>query len=248
MIDGSRRILFLLVALSLTLRVQAAPGANLGGAEPASTPVAPEPEDPSIPTHDPAVPMLTQAYAMLNKGDVDGALQMTDEAVKNNPKSFAALTLRGMIYAQKKQWTSSEADFSAALVIDPTNKVVKFQLAEIPFVQKKYDLARTRFAPLVADHDMGDFAQYEVFLCDLYGGHEAQAKKELDAFDAAETHPSYYFSNAAWDLYHKNPDDARIWLTSASNIYIPGKNRFYASPLKDLGYLPLPPMKTPAGQ
>jgi Tfp pilus assembly protein PilF len=250
MIDGYCRILLLLLVASLSLRAQSSLGGNDAGAEPASTPVAPAPTmepDSNAPPNDPAVPMLKQAYGMLTKGDMDGALQLTDEAVKNNPKSFAALTLRGMIYSQKKQWTSAEGDFAAALAIDPNNLVVKFNLAEIRFVQKQYDVARTRFLPLAKDPVMGDFAQYKVFLCDLLSGNEAQARKELDVFNAAETHPSYYFSNAAWDLYHKNPDDARSWLISAANIYIPSKNQFYASPLKDLGYLPLPPQKEASG-
>jgi hypothetical protein len=52
--------------------------------------------------------------------------------------------------------------------------------------------------------------------------------------------PSYYFSNAAWDLVHKNLDDARGWLLSASRIYPPEKNQYYAQSLRDLGYLPIP--------
>jgi hypothetical protein len=242
MIAGFRRISLFLVVASLSLQAQT-PTAN----EPASTPLAPPPSAPAdnTPT-DPAVPELKKAYTALTSKDVDGALTICDQAVKDNPKSFAALTLRGMIYSQKKQWTSAEADFNSALVLDPTNVVVKFNLGEIKFVQKQYDAARARFQPLTADPVMGDFAAYKVFLCDLFGGHEDQAKKELDVFNQAESHPSYYFGNAAWDLFHKNTDDARGWLTSASNIYVPSKNQFYAASLKDLGYLPLQAAPNPS--
>jgi hypothetical protein len=246
MIEGHFRIPLFLLA-SVALHAQSDPS---GMAEPASTPVAPAPSmnagaATGAPS-DPAVPMLKQAYELLKDKNIDGALQLTDEAVKNSPKSFAALTLRGMIYSQKKQWTSAEADFNSALVLDPTNVVVKFNLGEIKFVQKQYDAARVRFESLATDPVMGDFASYKVFLCDLFGGHEAEAKKELDVFNVAEEHPSYYFGNAAWDLYHKNTDDARGWLTSAGNIYIPSKNQFYAASLKDLGYLPLPAATNPS--
>jgi Tfp pilus assembly protein PilF len=244
MIAGLRLLPFFMLAASLSIRAQSA-----SGAQPASAQLAPSDTSAtdSVPS-DPAVPMLKQAYAMLTKQDFDGALQLTDEAVKNNPRSFAALTLRGMIYSQKKQWISAEADFNTALALDPTNLVVKFNLGELRFVQKDYTAARARFLPLTKDPAMGDFAQYKVFLCDLFGGHEDQAKKELDVFNAAETHPSYYFGNAAWDLYHKNIEDARGWLTSAANIYLPSKNQFYASSLKDLGYLPLPAPTNPSDQ
>jgi hypothetical protein len=41
------------------------------------------------------------------------------------------------------------------------------------------------FVALEKDPDMGDFASYKVFLCDLFGGHEDAASKELDAFNEA---------------------------------------------------------------
>jgi hypothetical protein len=107
-------------------------------------------------------------------------------------------------------------------------------------MQKQYDAARPGFVALESDPDMGDFASYKVFLCDLFGGHEAAAKKELDVFNVAMENPSYYFSNAAWDLVHKNLDDARSWLLSASRIYPLQKNTYYAQSLRDLGYLPIP--------
>ena len=93
---------------------------------------------------------------------------------------------------------------------------------------------------LESDPDMGDLASYKIFLCDLFGGHEDVAKKELDAFNATGSKPSYYYSNAAWSLFHKNTEDARSWLVSALRIYPAQKNEFYQSSLKDLGYLPLP--------
>ena len=242
MIDGLRRIPLFLFAASLGLQAQTpAPAPGAAAAAPSPTMAPPAAADSTAPS-DPATPLLKKAYELIvTKKDYDGALQLVDSAVKNNPKSFAALTLRGMIYSQKKQWTSAESDFNAALALDPTNMVVKFNLGEIRFVQKDYDGARARFVPLEKDPNMGDFAQYKVFLCDLFGNHEDAAKKELDVFNDAESHPSYYFSNAAWDLVHKNTEDARGWLISAQNIYIPAKLEFYAASLRDLGYLPLPP-------
>jgi hypothetical protein len=35
-------------------------------------------------------------------------------------------------------------------------------------------------------------------------------------------------------------EDARSWLISASQIYPPRKNAYYAQSLRDLGYLPIP--------
>jgi hypothetical protein len=234
MIPGLRLFSVFIFAFYLGIGVHGQQPATPATAGASGSPV------PAAPT-DPAVPMLKQAYQMVTEKNLDGALSLTNDAVKSNPKSFAALTLRGMIYTQKKDWINAESDFNAALVLDPSNIVVKFNLADIKFVQKEYDQARPRFLALTSDPAMGDFASYQVFLCDLFGNHTAAATKELAAFNDAATHPSYYFGNAAWDLVNKKTDDARGWLVSASNIYQPTKNQFYAAPLRDLGYLPLPP-------
>ncbi len=180
--------------------------------------------------------------------DPDGALSDLNQALKLSPNSTGALVLRASIYCQKKEWTLAEADFDNAARIAPTNTVLKFNKIEVKFMQKQYDLARSGFLALERDPDvtksdpeMVDFASYKVFLCDLYGGHVDAAKKELGVFNDAMGNPSYYFANAAWDLYYKNIDGARDWLLSASRIYAPRKNAYYSQSLRDLGYLPIPP-------
>jgi tetratricopeptide (TPR) repeat protein len=189
---------------------------------------------------DAAQKMIAGAIQKMNANDVEGALNDLSQAIKLNPNSTGAYVLRASIYCQKKQWAQAEDDFKSAARIAPTNAVLQFNLVEVKFMQKQYDAARPGFVALENDPDMGDFASYKVFLCDLFGGHEAVAKKELDVFNDAMGNPSYYFSNAAWSLVHKNVDDARSWLLSASRIYPPQKNAYYAQSLRDLGYLPIP--------
>jgi tetratricopeptide (TPR) repeat protein len=256
MIAGLRPFfLFTLAAFACAQAQTTATPANAGApapapaSAPAAAPNSIETQEASVANivNDPAVPMLKKAYAMITvpKPDYDGALPLVDEAIKNNPKSFAAYTLRGMIYSQKKQWTSAESDFNSALTYDPGNLVVRFNLAELKFMQKQYSEARTRFELLTKDKTMGEFARYKVYLCNLFGGNEIAAKQTLDSWDE-ETGPSFFWGTAAWDLAHKNPDDARSWIASAIRIFPPTQNNFYAQSLLDLGYLPLPPAPTPS--
>jgi Tfp pilus assembly protein PilF len=195
----------------------------------------------AAPQVDPSSHAMAVAIGKMNANDADGALDKLTESIKLNPKNAAAYVLRASIYCQKKFWIQAGEDFAAAAAIDPKNVVIKFNQVEIKFLQKQYDAARPGFVALEDDPDMGDLAKYKVFLCDLFGGHEAVASKELDDFNKVDEYASYYFSNAAWDLYHKKPEDARGWLISASHIYAPQKNGYYAQSLRDLGYLPLPP-------
>jgi Tfp pilus assembly protein PilF len=190
-----------------------------------------------------AVPglLLEEAFDLLNQHQPDAALDKANAALQASPSNSAAYGLRGSIYAEKKLWNQAEKDYETALKLDAKNVQVKFNLAEIEFMQKKYDDARPGFAALGQDADMGDLATYKIFLCDLFGGHEGVAAKELDAFNQVGSNASYYFGNAAWSLYHQKTEDARGWLMSAAKIYAPNKFRLYASSLLNLGYMPLPP-------
>lgn len=207
------------------------------GSAPAPATTSPSPNTGLTTPTDAAQDLIKSAIEAMNANNVDAALNDLTQAIKMNPSSTGAYVLRASLYCQKKQWQQAEDDFNAAAKIAPGNTVLKFNLVEVHFMQKQYDVARPGFVALENDPDMGDFASYKVFLCDLLGGHEDQAKKELDVFNAAMGNPSYYFSNAAWDLVHHNLDDARSWLTSAMRIYPQRKNAYYAQSLKDLGLL-----------
>jgi Tfp pilus assembly protein PilF len=248
MIMFSRSLAFVFAAVALAPFAQAqstapvispAPGNSLHAGSPTlSSPV------------EAARNKITEAVKCMNQNppDQDGALSDLSQAIQLKPDSAFAYLLRGSLYTQKKNFPAAEADFAAAYKIDPNNVVIKFNLSELKFMQKKYDEARTGFFPLQKDSDMGDFAIYKVFLCDLFGGHEDLAKKELDAINTKGDDASYYFGNAAWDLYHKNTEDARQWLVSASHIYDTKKFSTYGESLNYLGYLPLPQQKDAAAQ
>jgi tetratricopeptide (TPR) repeat protein len=246
-----RSFAFVLAALALApfVRAQTPSGIDAPTTAPAPAPDANRTPGPDLTSPVEAARVkIAEAVKRMNATppDVEGSLADLTQAIQLKPDSAFAYLLRGSLYTQKKMFTEAEADFSAADRINPGNIVIRFNLSELKFMQKQYDEARTGFFPLQKDPDMGDFAIYKVFLCDLFGGHEDVAKSELDAIDKKGDDASYYFSHAAWDLYHKNIEDARGWLVSASHIYEPKKFTSYGESLRYLGYLPLPKPKDDA--
>jgi tetratricopeptide (TPR) repeat protein len=157
-----------------------------------------------------------------------------------NPHDPEAYGARGNIYAAKRDWEAAERDFRSVLTIDPNNTKAQFNLAEMSFMEKKFDMAKAGFAALEKDPELGDLAAYKAFLSDLFGGQMDAASKELDAFNQVGANASYYFANAAWSINHRKPDDARDWLRSATRIYSQEKFKLYATTLFEMGYLPLP--------
>lgn len=198
-----------------------------------STPLAISDADmPSGPT---TIDLFAKAAYFMEQKRYEDALQQVNDAVQADPQNPAAYSLRGDINAAMRRWDWAESDYQTALLLDGTNDKLKFNLAEVEFVQQKYDAARAHFASLEQDSFLGDLAQYHVFLCDLLGGHQATAAKELDVFNEVGSNASYYFANAAWSLYHQKKDDAQDWLASASRIYSPTKYKLYADSLIRLG-------------
>ena len=173
---------------------------------------------------------------------MEADLAAASSRIATNPKDAEAYSYRGSIYASMRDWDSAARDFQNAVTYDPANSKAKFNLAEMSFLQQKYDVAKTGFAALDKDPELGDLAAYKAFLCDLVGGQLDAAGKELDAFNQVSANASYYFANVAWSINHHKPDDARDWLRSASHIYPQEKLKLYATSLFEMGYLPLPPV------
>ena len=231
---------------------ETAPHASL--ASPESTPAPPIPPAPTpleqaplaSPTPPPArasliPPPANQTLSPSQQQALEAELASANAALQRDPSSPIAYEQRGNIYGQEKKWDLAAKDFHHALQIKSTDAPAQFDLAEIDFLQGKYDTARAEFLPLQKDIELGDVAAYKVFLCDLAAGHLDAASKELDAFDHVGTQASYYFANVAWSAYHQKPDEALGWFKSAVDIYSPSKVHLYGTSLFDLGYLPKPP-------
>jgi Tfp pilus assembly protein PilF len=190
---------------------------------------------------DPVSALVDQAFELMQQDQLDAALEKVNAALKLAPQNAGIYELRGNIYTVKKMWDPAQKDYLTVMQLDATNVQAKFNMAEIQFMQKKYDSARPGFVALKQDPNLGDLAAYKVFLCDLLGGHDDAATRELDVFNQTGLNPSYYFGNIAWSLVHHKTEEARGWVRSAASIYSVSKYKLYATSLTDLGYLPLPP-------
>jgi len=184
---------------------------------------------------------LREAFDLNAQGRHEDALKEIDSVLAKSPTNINAYNLRGKIHTDMKLWNEARQDFEAILQIDGKNVPSQFNLSELKFMQKQYADARPGFLALESDGDWGDLASYRVFLCDLLGGQEDMARKELDAFDVVGAKPSYFFGNVAWQVVHRRPEDARSWLNQAEQIYEPQRAHLYLSSLEELGYLPLSP-------
>jgi tetratricopeptide (TPR) repeat protein len=175
------------------------------------------------------------------QGRYDEALAKANAAVQADPKNVTPYVIRGHIYSEMSQLGKADADFQTILQIDPANFPAQFNRCEIKLAKKDYAGAREGFFSLEKNPDWGDLASYKVFVCDLFAGHELASRSELETFNKAGTHASYYYANATWSFYRNQPEKAQSWINSAEHIYPRKTIYFYSATLVDAGYIKLPP-------
>jgi hypothetical protein len=159
-------------------------------------------------------------------GKLDEALSEVNRVLTLDPKNTEALDLRGSIYVDRKLWDLAERDYTTLNQLSP-DPAYAYKLAQIKFLQKLYDDARPMFAALKDDPRLGDLARYKVFICDMYGGHEAIAAKDLALLDQTGTRPSYYYGRALWLGGHGQGTAAGHYLAMASGKFSETLRGFY---------------------
>jgi tetratricopeptide (TPR) repeat protein len=175
-----------------------------------------------------------------HQGKYQDALNKANEAVLANPKEITPYIIRGHIYSEMSLMDKADEDFQTILKMDPDNFGAQFNRCEVKLTKKDYSGARAGFLALEKNSDWGDLAAYKVFVCDLFSGQVLDAQNELDAFNKVGSHASYYYANATWSFYNKQPRQAQPWLDAAERIYPRKVIHFYSATLVDRGYIRAP--------
>lgn len=183
------------------------------------------------------VEVMRSAIRAFLARDFPGAVKKLQQADKMFPDTIYALNMRGAIAIEQKQLEEGARYCREALQKDPKFFPARFNLAEIPFVQRKYPEARKMFEELLEEDRDNELLQYRVFMTYLLEGNDEAAKKALDAIKFPSNTASYYYANAAWEFAHGNEEKARGWVRSGDWVFPPSRNTNFSDVLYDLGWL-----------
>ena len=178
----------------------------------------PSTNTPSASLADTVKSLLTESSKDLAEGDYESAIRDASTAIQLDPHNASAYELRGAVYIEEKLWDRAERDYLSASRIS-NDPVYKYKLGEIKFMTRSYEDARSRFAALEGDEHLGDLATYKVFLCDMLGFHDAAALQDLATMDQGSHTAAYYYSHAAWGLYHGDRAEAAKYFSAADQLY-----------------------------
>ncbi len=196
------------------------------------------------------------AYEQQNFEKALGFLEQADELYPNYSETY---NLKGGIYTQQRDYEKARALFTEALALNEKSYPVRFNLAEIAFLEKQYGPARQAFEQLEnqikADKEVDPAAvsnllaliRYKVFLTYVLEDNLEAAKGIQSQFSFTDPTPNYYFAQAALAFQKGDRQEAQTWLSSADRIYRPQLNRLYADSFFEVGWIEKPEAP-PTGQ
>src|SRR2546423_1348712 len=122
--------------------------------------------------------MYDKAFRAFDANNFPEALKQLDAIDTRQPDLAESQNLRGVILMRQGIYDKAEAALHEALRIDPKFWNARFNLAEIPFLEKNWSEARTRFQDLLSNNvsELQGFQQRDF----------AAARQFIDEADAAD--------------------------------------------------------------
>jgi tetratricopeptide (TPR) repeat protein len=187
--------------------------------------------------------MYDKAFRAFDGSNFSEALKNLDAIDARQPDLAESQNLRGVILMREGIYDKAEAALREALRIDPKFWNARFNLAEIPFLEKNWAEARTRFQDLLSSNaselqgEATQLIQYKVLLTYLLEGKENMVDAILAKFELSPDTPAVHYANAAIALQNKNADDAKKWMETAEKNFSPQLNKLFAESLYEVGWL-----------
>ncbi|RPA76045.1 TPR-like protein [Ascobolus immersus RN42] len=179
--------------------------------------------DPAINDHSdvPVQTLIDNANVLLAKGDMDGALDHFEAAIKRDPSNYLTIFKRGATYLSLGKQSQAEADFNAVLDLKPDWEAALVQRAKLRARVGDWDAAKKDYKAAGKSHDE-DIKQLKHAEKAAKAAEKAESKKKYDeceeqASEAIKVAPAYLHmrrvrarcrlekgevSNAVGDLSH----------------------------------------------
>ena len=185
--------------------------------------------------------MYDKAFREFDGGNYEQALKDLDAIDARQPDLAESYNLRGVIHMRQKEYDKAEIALRKALSADPKFWNARFNLAEVPFLQKNWAEARKRFQELLAGNaselqgEATQLIQYKILITHLIEGKENMVDSMLAKFELTPDTPAAHYANAALALQKKSEAEAKDWLTKAEKNFSPQLNKLFAESLYSVG-------------
>ena len=184
---------------------------------------------------------VAEAMKSFQARDFAGALSYADRADALVPPSVWTLNVRGAVAIEQLKFEEGEKYCLQALKMDPSFFPAKFNLCEIPFLQKRYAAARAGwevlYAHTAADDPTIELLVYRIYLTYLLEANMRAAKEWLEKLPFPSQTPAYQYAHAAWERQNGNEKKWQEWIESADFIWPISKRASFSDVLYQLKWL-----------
>ena len=190
--------------------------------------------------------MYNKAFREFDTNNFPQALKEIDALDARQPDLAASQNLRGVILMRQGIYDKAEAALLEAARIDPKFWNARFNLAEIPFLQKNWEEARNRFQKLLSSSqsdlasEATQLVQYKILLTYLLEGKENMVDSILAKLELSSDTPAVQYVKAAVALQHKNDKEAKDWMAVAEKNFSPQLNKLFVESFYEVGWLERP--------
>ena len=127
-----------------------------------------------------------KAAQLFQKNQLSDALIEINKAAGLKPNQANVENLKGAIYVRIRNFQLAEKAFLAALQINPSLSMAKFNLGEVCMLQKKYPEAKKFFQEYLEQNPRHQITKYKIYLCELFNGYTTNAEKEIQTLGIVE--------------------------------------------------------------
>lgn len=165
-----------------------------------------------------------EAARFFNQKRVFEAVDEIEKARAIFDESAATYNLLGSCYVELRNFDKAMEYFKKAQALDPANQSVRFNIAEVAFVSRQYQLAHDSLSALFKEIDPKQIAlsrlvEFKVLLCKLKIGQRDEAMLMAEKYDYLDDSPFYYCAHAAICFSEGNEVKAAEYLGMAARIF-----------------------------
>ncbi len=186
--------------------------------------------------------LMQEGQTLLGQKRVQEALEKFNEAETLWPLHPNVINLKGAALVNLRDFERATTYFEKGATLYPDFWQMRFNLAEMHFVQGNYKKGEEMFRQLLANEKAIEgptrrLVDYKVILCVLKQGRADEAKKMIDKYDIYDDTPVHYYGLAAWHFAKGDKAKGEEWVANARRVYSQQTNSIFEDALTELGWL-----------
>src|SRR5262245_11398964 len=173
----------------------------------------------------------------------------TLEALELKPSTRAEVyNLRAVILMHECDYEAAETNLRKALELAPSLSNGKFNLAEIPFLNRNWAEARKRFEQILVEENgdletnVRNLVRFKVFLTYLLERKNAAAEGLIKSWE--QTGPMAFYAQAAIARNQGHKEEAKKWLDMAKAQFGESTGKLYVESFYEIGWEQRPTTET----